>query len=234
MHNGRWWYWTPSNTWLYRRGDQWMAYVPRSGPHNSGPQYSGSSAVDRNGALSRPAIGAMHNCKAMRLCGPAWANRSCKHRWIRGRARFTSWPGHECEYAGLRGDATDRADGQRTARLLSTAKHSRDAVRRHDGRRTRTRLRSAAGRRAAAPARRVRRLSVHRKRRAGCESDYELAGQSGRGWQHGKSRDIRRRKCGRGNRSARALPAWVELERRPAERAVRGGRGGAAGEWRRG
>jgi len=42
MHNGRWWYWTPNNSWLYRSGDRWMAYIPRNGP-----QYSGSAAVDR-------------------------------------------------------------------------------------------------------------------------------------------------------------------------------------------
>ncbi|MGD9636699.1 MAG: hypothetical protein AB7G28_23010 [Pirellulales bacterium] len=42
-HNGRWWYWTPNNSWLYRNGDRWMAFVPRNGP-----QYYGSAAVDRN------------------------------------------------------------------------------------------------------------------------------------------------------------------------------------------
>lgn len=42
MHNGRWWYWTPNNSWLYRNGDRWTAYVPRNGP-----QYYGSAAVDR-------------------------------------------------------------------------------------------------------------------------------------------------------------------------------------------
>lgn len=42
MHNGRWWYWTPNNSWLYRSGDRWKAYVPRKAP-----QYNGSAAVDR-------------------------------------------------------------------------------------------------------------------------------------------------------------------------------------------
>jgi hypothetical protein len=30
QHNGRWWYWTPENNWLYRRGDEWMAYHGRN------------------------------------------------------------------------------------------------------------------------------------------------------------------------------------------------------------
>lgn len=40
LHNGRWWYWTPNNSWLYYNRDRWAAYVPR------GPQYDGSAAVD--------------------------------------------------------------------------------------------------------------------------------------------------------------------------------------------
>lgn len=48
QHNGRWWYWTPNNSWLYRRGDQWMAYVPHGDMRSSGPHYSGSSAVDES------------------------------------------------------------------------------------------------------------------------------------------------------------------------------------------
>lgn len=42
QHNGRWWYWTPNNSWLYRNGDRWTAYVPRNES-----QYRGSAAVDR-------------------------------------------------------------------------------------------------------------------------------------------------------------------------------------------
>jgi hypothetical protein len=59
-HNGVWWYWTPSNTWLYYRNSQWNAYVPgdvrRQQVRESrirareryGVGYRGSAAYDAN------------------------------------------------------------------------------------------------------------------------------------------------------------------------------------------
>lgn len=31
QHKGRWWYWTPNNTWLYRHDNRWSAYIPPTG-----------------------------------------------------------------------------------------------------------------------------------------------------------------------------------------------------------
>jgi hypothetical protein len=30
QHNGRWWYWTPENTWLLRRGNEWVPFQARA------------------------------------------------------------------------------------------------------------------------------------------------------------------------------------------------------------
>jgi hypothetical protein len=40
QHNGRWWYWTPENTWLLRRGNQWEPFQSRADARRT---YSGQT-----------------------------------------------------------------------------------------------------------------------------------------------------------------------------------------------
>ena len=46
FHNGEWWYWLPTNRWVYRRDDRWNAYDPKT---FTSANSSGVVATTQNG-----------------------------------------------------------------------------------------------------------------------------------------------------------------------------------------
>jgi hypothetical protein len=43
-HNGQWWYWLPSEKWVYWTGDRWNAYEPHAASQFRAARRSGSSS----------------------------------------------------------------------------------------------------------------------------------------------------------------------------------------------
>ncbi len=51
FHNGEWWYWLPTNRWVFWRGSRWNAYDPTTyaSPTYTYPAYNGVMADGRGG-----------------------------------------------------------------------------------------------------------------------------------------------------------------------------------------
>lgn len=86
-HNGRWWYWTPENTWLYRNGNGWMAYKGRGTARRNLAErnlYNQQRRVGYRGA-------ARLNAEAQGTNDPRFGDRSTLNgrASVRGGANFT-------------------------------------------------------------------------------------------------------------------------------------------------
>lgn len=86
-HNGRWWYWTPDNAWLYRNGNGWMAYKGRGTARRNLAErnlYNQQRRVGYRGA-------ARFNAEAQGTNDPLIGDRSTLNgrASVRGGANFT-------------------------------------------------------------------------------------------------------------------------------------------------